>query len=77
MSDPPLAACPNCGAAVRRAVSRFCACTTDSAGDSAGLDSQIKDFESEGKWSHAAEMADKAGLQERAMDNYRKAGYNF
>jgi hypothetical protein len=28
-------------------------------------------------WSHAAELADKSALNERAMDNYKKAGYNF
>jgi hypothetical protein len=28
-------------------------------------------------WSHAAELADKSGLQERALDDYKKAGYNF
>jgi hypothetical protein len=37
-----------------------------------------------GKWSHAAELADKQAektkredLKTRALENYKKAGYNF
>ena len=41
------------------------------------VESQLRDYETEGQWSHAAELADKKGLNERAMDNYKKAGYNF
>ena len=40
-------------------------------------DARLHDYEQQGRWSHAAELADKAGLNERAMDNYKKAGYNF
>ncbi|MCX6002755.1 MAG: zinc ribbon domain-containing protein [Chloroflexi bacterium] len=77
ISDPLLQSCPRCGAGVRRVISRFSASVSEPAGEAASLDGRLNDFESEGKWSHAAELADKAGLKERAMDDYKKAGYNF
>ncbi len=45
--------------------------------DPGSLESKLQDYESQGMWSHAAELADKSGLQERALDDYKKAGYNF
>ncbi|MHB8084606.1 MAG: FmdB family zinc ribbon protein [Dehalococcoidia bacterium] len=76
MSDSPVNYCPKCGAAVRRVISRFRALTMETA-DSDSLENKLQDYESQGMWSHAAELADKSGLQERAMDDYKKAGYNF
>ena len=76
MSDAPITLCPRCGAGVRRVISRFSACTVETA-DSASLENKLQDYESQGMWSHAAELADKSGLQDRAMDDYKKAGYNF
>jgi len=47
------------------------------------VENKIKKYEREGMWSHAAELADKhsekvkdKGLKLRALDNYRKAGYD-
>jgi hypothetical protein len=47
-------------------------------------DKKIKEHEKEGRWSHAAEMADKEAektkredLKTRALEDYKKAGYNF
>ena len=77
MADNPLSVCPKCGAAVRRAVTRFAACIIESSEESLALESKLDNYETEGMWSHAAELADKAGLDERARDNYKKAGYNF
>ena len=76
MSDAPITLCPRCGSDVRRVISRFSACAVETA-DSASLENKLQDFESQGMWSHAAELADKSGLQDRAMDDYKKAGYNF
>jgi hypothetical protein len=45
--------------------------------DPGSLEGKLQDYESQGMWSHAAELADKSGLQERALDDYKKAGYNF
>lgn len=77
IKDAPLTACPKCGAKVKRAVSRFAACVSETPEEALRLESKLQEYESEGKWSHAAELADKKGLQERALDNYKKAGYNF
>ena len=77
IAEQPLHSCPKCGAEVRRAISRFAACVSETTTETASLDSRLNNYEAEGMWSHAAELADKAGLKERAMDNYKKAGYNF
>lgn len=79
----PLVSCPDCGSTVRRVVSRCRAhfATADAAGAAAGK--TISDYERQGMWSHAAELAEKqaakskdGSLRERAFDNYHKAGYN-
>jgi hypothetical protein len=62
---------------VKRAVSRFAACVSEMPEETLRLEEKLQEYESEGMWSHAAELADKKGLPERAMDNYKKAGYNF
>ena len=77
MSEKPLTACPKCGAGVRKAVSSFRACVVETPDETRSLESQLHNYEAEGQWSHAAELADKKGLNDRAMDNYKKAGYNF
>ena len=77
ISEQPLKDCPQCGTEVRRAISRFAACVTEPSEADTSLDSRLNNYEADGKWSHAAELADKAGLKERAMDDYKKAGYNF
>lgn len=77
MSDEPLVKCPKCGSAVKRVISRFLACIIETPEETASLDSKLKDYEGQGMWSHAAELADKSGLEERALNNYKKAGYNF
>jgi len=47
-------------------------------------DKKIREYEKHGKWSHAAELADKEAektkrddLKTRALENYKKAGYDF
>jgi putative FmdB family regulatory protein len=77
MADDPLIACPSCGTAVRRTVSRFSACVAETTREAASTESKLREYEQQGQWSHAAELADKTGLQDRALDNYKKAGYNF
>lgn len=76
-SEGPLTVCPKCGAPVRRAITRFSACVSEPVEESLALEDKLTNYEKEGMWSHAAELADKAGLEERAMDDYKKAGYNF
>jgi putative FmdB family regulatory protein len=84
ISDPPLASCPECGRKVRRRISRPRVILPGSAGGEDEVERKVADYERKGMYSHAAELADKASekpekarLKERAMENYKKAGYNF
>ncbi len=82
LQDPPLTACPECGAPVRKLISWCRAAVLDPPEETARTDNRIRRYEKQGMWSHAAELADKqaektkdAGLKTRALDNYEKAGY--
>ena len=75
--------CPSCGAPLRRVISRVGVVIKDASPADRQVEGQIRGYEQEGKWSHAAELADKqaeakgdSGLKERAMNNYKKAGYD-
>jgi putative FmdB family regulatory protein len=76
MDAIPLKICPKCGATVRRLVSRFRAFVAEADEEVSAKRKKIREFEKEGKWSHAAELADKSGMEERAKEDYKKAGYN-
>lgn len=78
----PVSACPECGAPVRRVVSR-CRAVMASHDTSQAGGRDVADYERQGKWSHAAELADKLAdstkdrsMRSRALDNYKKAGYD-
>jgi putative FmdB family regulatory protein len=81
--EEPLGACPECGRAVRRIISRCRACVVEPSEEHRQVESRLKDYEASGMWSHAAELADKhsektkdKSLKTRALDNYKKAGYD-
>jgi putative FmdB family regulatory protein len=74
--------CPECGAPVQRVVSRCRAVVAAHDAAQARAGSAVADYERQGKWSHAAELAEKLSattkdqsLRDRALDNYKKAGY--
>jgi putative FmdB family regulatory protein len=73
----PLNRCPKCRAPIRKLVSRFRACVAGTPDEVSTKEKKIHEFEKEGRWSHAAELADKSGLEDRARENYKKAGYNM
>ena len=82
MSEPALSCCPNCKNPVCRVI--FAPTVVIKGSPLTEADKKIKEFEKEGKWSHAAELADKQAektkrkdLKTRALENYKKAGYNF
>jgi putative FmdB family regulatory protein len=77
MSEHPLVKCPRCQAPVIRLPSRFFACILETPAEVTRTESTIQNYEREGMWSHAAEIADKAGLDERAREDYKKAGYDM
>jgi len=68
----PLRKCPRCHASIKKLVSRFRACVVETSDEATLVEAKIREYENEGKWSHAAELADKAGLEDRAKENYRK-----
>ncbi len=84
ISDPPLTSCPNCGRAIRRKISRPRIILPGSAKGVTEVEKKVAEYERQGMFSHAAELADKesetadkAHLKERAVEDYRKAGYNI
>lgn len=83
LHEEPLNVCPACGGKVRKVVSWCRAAVIDIDQTSERAEKQINDYEKQGMWSHAAELADKQAekaksrqLQTRALDNYKKAGYD-
>jgi len=82
MSESALALCPQCKNPVSRIL--FAPTVVVRGSPLTGPDRKIKEYEKEGKWSHAAELADKEAektkredLKTRALEDYKKAGYNF
>ena len=81
--EQPITKCPECRQPVKKIIS-WCRSTMGSnTAESSPTEKQIKQYESSGMWSHAAELADKhsektkdKGLKTRALENYKKAGYD-
>jgi putative FmdB family regulatory protein len=83
MNDEPLDECPHCGCKVRRLISWCRANVVESSEEYSRMESQVREYEQQGMWSHAAELADShaekakdSQLKTRALDNYKKAGYD-
>jgi putative FmdB family regulatory protein len=82
-SDKPLSRCPACGQRVAKLIS-WCRVAVAEYPDVHGAaEKRIGEYEREGMWSHAAELADKhsekikdPGMKLRAIDDYAKAGYD-
>ena len=77
ISDAPLRNCPRCKSPVEKIPSRFRACIIETPDEVVETEKKLRGYEHKEMWSHAAELADKAGLEERARDDYKKAGYNM
>ena len=80
--DQPLRVCPDCGARVGKIISACHAAVAESSPEQNLAEKKIKEYEQSGRWSHAAELADKQAektkdpsLRNRALENYKKAGY--
>jgi putative FmdB family regulatory protein len=83
INEEQLNTCPQCGNKVRKIISWCHAAVVDSGEEDKRIERQVKDYENSGMWSHAAELADTRsektkdqGLRLRALDNYKKAGYD-
>jgi len=82
MAESALTLCPQCKNPISRVL--FAPAVVVKGSPVKETDRKIKEHEKEGKWSHAAELADKEAektkrqdLKTRALENYKKAGYNF
>lgn len=83
LSERPLIRCPECGGRVRKIMSRCRAAVVEPSDADRRVTDAVKNYESQGMFSHAAELADKhsektrdKGLKTRALDNYKKAGWD-
>jgi putative FmdB family regulatory protein len=82
INEKELATCPDCGQRVRKVVSRCRAIVVEANTTYVSVKQNVKDYEKNGMWSHAAELADRyaekvndRALHDRALENYAKAGY--
>ena len=83
ISEAPLSVCPSCGQKVRKVISWCRSAIVETPEEYTRVEKQISHYEKEGMWSHAAELADKhsekikdKSVKMRALDNYKKAGYD-
>ena len=83
INEKPLYSCPKCGKRIKKIIS-FCHSTVmESPSEQRRVEKKIKEYEKSGMWSHAAELADSHSekikdrdLKIRALENYKKAGYD-
>ncbi|MFZ0450565.1 MAG: zinc ribbon domain-containing protein [Desulfatiglandaceae bacterium] len=83
VAEMPLSVCPDCGARVKKVISWCRAAVVETSEESASVEKKIREYEGEGMWSHAAELADThsektkdKSMKTRALDDYKKAGYD-
>ena len=79
----PLIYCRHCGNKVKKIISWCRSAVMETSEEHARVSNEITEYEKSGMWSHAAELADKhsenvkdKSLKTRALENYKKAGYN-
>ena len=83
IDEKQLSTCPHCGNEVRKIISWCHSAVVESHDENKHVENRVKEYEHSGMWSHAAELADThsektkdQGLRLRALDNYKKAGYD-
>ena len=83
VKEKSLTVCPTCRNKVKKIISWCHSAIMETPVEHSTVKNKIKEYEKSGMWSHAAEPADKhsektkdKGLKLRALDNYKKAGYN-
>ena len=79
----PLTNCRRCGNKVKKIISWCRSAVMETSEEHVSVSNKITEYEKSGRWSHAAELADKhaenikdKSLKIRALENYKKAGYN-
>lgn len=83
LHEKPLTNCRHCGNEIRKIMSWCRSAVMETSQEHASISRRITEYEKSGMWSHAAELADKhsenvkdKSLKTRALDNYKKAGYD-
>jgi len=83
IADAPIKRCPACGTQVKKLISPSRARISELPEETVRTQKRIREYERDGMWSHAAELADShaektkdQGLKARALDDYRKAGHD-
>ena len=83
VDEEPLSRCPYCGQWVRKVISWCRSAIVEISDEHIQVDKRISEYERKGIWSRAAELADthseKVGdhdMKMRALDDYKKAGYD-
>ena len=83
INEKPLSTCPECGKKVKKIISWCHSAIMETPEEHVETKKKIKEYERSEMWSHAAELADKhsektqdKSLKLRALDNYKKAGYD-
>ena len=81
--EEPLETCPKCKTPVIKIISWCHSAIMETPEESLRVEKKVKEYEDSGMWSHAAELADKhsektkdKNLKMRALDDYKKAGYD-
>jgi putative FmdB family regulatory protein len=83
INEKPLSTCLHCGKKVKKIVSWCHSAVMEKSREHISTQNKLKEYEKSGMWSHAAELADKHAekikdkrLKMRALENYKKAGYD-
>lgn len=83
IDEKPLLSCPRCGKKIKKMISSCHSAVIERAPDQIQVENRIREYEKSGMWSHAAELADShsektkdKNLKSRALENYKKAGYD-
>jgi len=84
IDEKPMDKCPQCGQKLRKLISQCRAAIVEISDEHVVVEKKLGEYERQGMWSHAAELADKqsekvndSSLKSRALDNYKKAGYDI
>jgi putative FmdB family regulatory protein len=76
IDEQPLARCPDCGKAVKKVISWCHSAVAETSPQHQKVEREIKEYESAGMWSHAAEpiSTEKVGQGlQMSPDDYKKA----
>ena len=83
VSDTPLLSCTFCNKRVKKIISWCHSAVMEKSKEQARVENSVKEYENSGRWSHAAELADKhsrknkdKGLKIRALKIIKKTGYD-